>query len=150
MKKSSGMEHLKKEYSPILRSHKLKVTPVRLEVLNIFSKNNYAISQPDLEQQLKTTGDRVTLYRTLHTFETKGIIHKIMDESGITKFAFCHKDCSPQEHRDNHLHFTCTVCNNTYCLEETKVPEVRLPKDFIPVTYSYIVNGICKFCRKTG
>ncbi len=57
------------QYKQLLTQHSLKITVPRLSVLAVLHSRAMATSQPDLEQLLGTQIDRVTLYRTLSTFE---------------------------------------------------------------------------------
>jgi len=71
----------------LLIRYELRKTNIRKEVLESFiSSEGRALSHSQLELMLEDT-DRVTLYRTLKTFEQKGIIHQAVDGSGIMKFA---------------------------------------------------------------
>ena len=82
------MNH-KKEFIELLENNQLKKTSTRFTVLNILKSRESAISQPELEAMLGKKVDRVTLYRTLSTFEEKGIIHKVLNINGTANYAFC-------------------------------------------------------------
>ena len=69
----------KMDYKQLLKSNGLKATPARLAVLEAYGAVNYALSQVDLEEQLKDQFDRVTLYRTLNAFIEAGIIHRVFN-----------------------------------------------------------------------
>jgi len=101
----------------ILSDNKLKKTDTRARVLEAFLKSNQALTNQDLEENFDYV-DRVTLYRTIKTFEEKGIIHQAMDGTDVNKYALCSESCSSSEHHDYHAHFTCTSCNSTICLVE--------------------------------
>ena len=77
----------------LLKEHDLRLTPSRLETLKVFIRHDYALSQPDLEKDLGDDFDRVTLYRTLTSFREKGVIHKVLDDAGATKYALCSHGC---------------------------------------------------------
>ena len=46
----------------------------------------------------------------------------------------------------NHIHFTCTRCGKTYCLEDFAIPVVTLPQGFQTEEAEYIVKGTCPNC----
>lgn len=130
----------------LLKHHALKKTPARLAVLSELLNHSYALSYSLLERLTKNTSDRITLYRVLKSFEEKGIIHKTIDHEGNYKYALCHDNCHEHAHADHHVHFNCTQCNHTYCMDDTTIPKINLPKGFKTMQIQYTVNGICKFC----
>jgi Fe2+ or Zn2+ uptake regulation protein len=58
-----------------LKTHQLRNTTCREEVIGLFHRKAIALSHSDLESNLGNLFDRVTLYRTLKTFVEKGILH---------------------------------------------------------------------------
>jgi len=113
-------------------------------VLKVFSEQTTAISLADLELKF-TKADRVTLYRTLKTFEENKLIHHIDDGSGSIKYALCTETCECQP-QDLHVHFLCIRCKQTYCLNEIPVPTVKLPVNFDLESISMVVKGVCANC----
>ncbi|PWS29175.1 Fur family transcriptional regulator [Pedobacter yonginense] len=145
------MENLKaKKYEDLLVSNGLKRTGARLQVLEILSNRNSATSQPYLENVVGKDIDRVTLYRILKAFEEKGIIHKVIDNQGTANYAICSDGCSANRHEDGHVHFNCSKCLRVYCLDEVKIPTLKLPKDFKVEQVNLIVSGICSRCRASN
>lgn len=131
----------------LLEDNGLKKTGARLNVLQLFEQSDSALSQPDLEHHLSTGVDRVTLYRILSVFEEKGIIHKIIDSNGTGRYALCRNHCDEHHHHDEHLHFNCMVCHKTYCLNDTVIPKVVLPKGFEVKEITLSASGVCKVCQ---
>ena len=129
----------------ILKQHNLRITQFRLDVISIFNNAGHALSAADLESRLSDP-DRITLYRTLKSFEDKGIIHKAVDGTQTQKFALCESDCNEHHHHDEHVHFHCQLCENTFCMDHVYVPKVVLPHGFTLKDSSMIVNGICEKC----
>jgi Fur family ferric uptake transcriptional regulator len=128
----------------ILKKRKLKVTPSRLETLNIIMESREALSFPALEKRLPQL-DRSTLFRTLSTFLKASIIHTVPDTEGKLKYAFslqgatsCHE----------HIHFTCLSCHNTCCLPGNKVPLIHLPEGYEYAYTNLLVHGVCNNCNK--
>lgn len=129
----------------ILSAKKINPTAMRLLVLDYLLQQSSAVSLHHLEADFQHA-DRVTLYRTLKTFEEKGLVHTIQDGTGATKYALCRDTCSGGEHHDLHLHFYCTRCEETYCLPKTKIPEVMLPNHFIVEELNLTAKGVCDRC----
>jgi len=131
--------------------NKLKVkdvnpTAMRLLVLEFLTKQNAAISLNDLERGMAPS-DRITLYRTLKTFEEKGLVHSIEDGTGATKYALCEEDCNGENHHDLHVHFYCNTCKETFCLPNTQIPDISLPINFFRQEMNLIIKGICDQCN---
>ncbi len=139
MEKQSAINNL-------LRKHELRKTPARTEILDLYMDTPHAMSHGDIERQLEEM-DRVTIYRTLSTFEEKGIIHRAYDGGEAVKYALCHNECSTHHHHDDHLHFSCNKCGNTYCLEGYPVPNVQPPEGYTIDEMYLFAKGICKSCK---
>jgi len=129
----------------ILKRHKLRVTPFREEVLSLFTGSDMALSSNDLESKLQNP-DRITLYRTLKSFEEMGIIHKAFDGTNTQKYALCEADCDEHDHHDEHVHFHCETCQNTFCLDHVYVPKIEMPNGFVAKQTNMVVNGVCQNC----
>src|SRR5690606_14643800 len=139
-------EYANERFALLLRRNKLKVTQPRVRVLQIISEKETAISQPELEKLLGETVDRVTLYRVLATFEEKGILHKIFDLHGTATYALCSTDCDEHHHQDEHVHFICEKCNSIYCLEDFKMPKIKLPEGYRLHSVGVNAVGLCAQC----
>ena len=129
----------------ILLSKDIKPTSNRILVLRFLSKSKSAISLSKLEG-LFDKADRTTLYRTLKTFEKSKLIHSIEDGTGVTKYALCQEGCECSID-DVHVHFHCNNCEETFCVNQTMVPVVRLPDKFEVSEMNMVVKGICENCK---
>lgn len=131
----------------ILQSHKLRITDCRLEIIQEFLNKNIALSHADLEETLNNQFDRVTIYRTLKTFLDKDLIHKVLDDSGATKYALCAHGEAEHLHSHEHVHFKCEKCGETTCLEDITLPQIKLPKGFEKKEMNLLVQGVCEKCH---
>jgi Fur family ferric uptake transcriptional regulator len=134
--------------SDILKNHGLKKTTIRIKVIEMLEKMPYAVSQPELETQLFEDADRVTIYRTLKSLEEKGVVHKIIDLAGLSKYALCKDNCDDHKHQDEHLHFHCDVCGNIYCLNIVGFPSYKLPTGYTIKQMHLSAEGVCVSCSK--
>ena len=124
----------------------IRLTAVRLMVWQqIRHAFTDAFSLADLEAALSTV-DRSTLFRTLTLFTESHLLHEIDDGSGAQKYCVCHLDDTRQ--CQGHVHLTCRICHNTYCLTNTSIPQVPLPEGFHVEETEYIVKGICSRCAQ--
>ena len=94
MNSNSGMQ---------FENRNIKPTAMRELVLKVLSEQKAAISLTDLEQKFDKV-DKVTLYRTLKTFEENKLIHSIDDGTGSIKYALCRESCQCHP-EDLHVHF---------------------------------------------
>ena len=76
-----------------LKQKEIRPTAMRLLVLDYLRQQKAAVSLNNLESFFHRS-DRITLYRTLKTFEVKGLVHHIDDGSGSVKYALCPEDCT--------------------------------------------------------
>jgi Fur family ferric uptake transcriptional regulator len=137
---------MNKKVISILSDKKVKATPVRELVLGVFLQNKHALSLSDIENILSWS-DRVTIFRTLKTFEKKGVIHQINDGSSSVKYALCAESCEETKHVDIHPHFHCEKCGKTICLDKQEIKIDHIPDNLTINNYSLILNGLCKECK---
>ncbi|MCH7524006.1 MAG: transcriptional repressor [Bacteroidetes bacterium] len=131
----------------ILEQNNVKPTAMRLLVLHFLLNKKAAASLTNIEDYFDNS-DRTTLYRTVKTFEKKGIVHKIDDGTGVTKYALCEENCSCEIETDLHLHFHCAKCNETVCLTDYKIPQINLPKGYVAKNVNLVVKGTCDKCSE--
>ena len=136
-----------KKANEMLRKNNLSITGSRKKIIQLFLEQTGALAHGDIEKRAGERFDRVTIYRTLQTFVDKGIIHTIPTADNTIRYALCKDECVEGHHHDHHVHFVCSNCNNTYCLDDVVTPEIRLPKDYIPRNVEVVVEGICKNCK---
>jgi Fur family ferric uptake transcriptional regulator len=143
------METVNKREAAIARTlkrNKLSVTDSRKKILQLFLENTGALAHGDIEKKAGEKFDRVTVYRTLQTFVDKGIIHTIPTADNSVRYALCKDECSEGDHHDHHVHFICTNCHRTYCLDDVVTPDIKLPRGYTPNHTEVVVEGICKNC----
>jgi Fur family transcriptional regulator, ferric uptake regulator len=131
----------------LLRRKHLSITDSRKKILSLFLVNNDALNHGDIEKRTGEKFDRVTIYRTLQTFVEKGIVHTIPTADNAVLYALC-KDCSEHHHHDDHVHFVCTNCNSTICLDNIVTPEINLPEGYEADSVQVLIRGKCKKCSE--
>lgn len=131
----------------LLKSNSLSVTGSRKKILELFFSSPGALAHGDIEKKTGEKFDRVTVYRTLQTFLEKGIIHTIPTADNAIRYALCRETCTEGHHHDDHVHFICSVCNTTICLDDVLIPTVRLPEGFVTEEKQMVVKGVCKDCK---
>ena len=134
-----------KKLESILKNHSLRITDMRKDVLKIFISHEEAISHQDIEASLPMS-DRITIYRTLKSFQDKGLIHQALDHTGVAKYALCADQCDEHHHHDQHVHFHCEECGNTFCIDNVQIPDIPMPKGYRFSSASMVINGTCERC----
>lgn len=140
---------MNEEIEMMLTEKSVGPTAMRILILEYLLKQTSAISLQDLEKDFDHA-DRSTLYRTLKTFEEKGLIHQIQDGTDATKYALCAEACKAGSHYDLHLHFYCYTCKQTFCLPKHTVPEVTTPKGYQLRELNLVAKGVCDGCSKNN
>lgn len=133
----------------MLIAKQVKPTAIRLLALEYLLNQTVAVTINDLEKAFPQS-DKVTLYRTLKTFEEQGIVHNINADADGTKYALCEESCKPGEYLDLHVHFYCTNCKELLCLPKTQLPQVALPDNFQLSELGLVARGICDTCTKNA
>lgn len=123
-----------------------KPTSMRILVYDFLSLQEAALSLSEIENHFGNA-DRTTLYRTLKTFEEKGIVHSIQ-ENTTTRYKLCHDDCDEKTHRDWHLHLYCKICKQTTCREDITFPK-ELQGNFRIDEIRLFAKGICENCLES-
>lgn len=135
----------------ILSSYSLRNTNSRKDILEVFLKEGKALSQKNIEDAISGECDRVTIYRTLSTFLDKGILHRVLDDSGAMMYALCASNCEQKEvHNHDHVHFKCTSCGRTNCVNDVHVPKINLPAGYVSREINVLMQGICPSCSNAG
>jgi Fur family ferric uptake transcriptional regulator len=128
-----------------LNEKKVRPTAMRQLIYKFMAQNPVAVALTDIEKAF-AKAERTTLYRTIKTFEDKGIVHQIDDGTGISKYALCEDGCTVEDHHDLHLHFHCSICDETTCLTEYKIPQISLPPGYNAHDMNLVVQGTCDKC----
>ncbi|MDR2087324.1 MAG: transcriptional repressor [Dysgonamonadaceae bacterium] len=133
-------------YEEYLLKRGVKPTALRLLILKAMTAKKDVFSLSDLETELGTV-DKSTIFRTLTIFSQSRLLHTIDDGSGSLKYALCDEacECRPEQ---QHVHFYCTVCKRTFCLRDTAIPLIAMPKNFSIENINYVVKGVCGKCSK--
>jgi len=133
------------EIEEVLKVHNIRPTATRLLMYKFLRQRNVAVTLNDIESGFDTS-ERTTLYRTIKTFEKKGLVHQIDDGTGVAKYALDEPDSGIDNSQDLHLHFHCTNCNETICLTDRKIPHISLPEGFVTQDMNLVLKGTCDKC----
>lgn len=138
MKKNIEQKLLEKHTNP---------TSMRILVYDFLEQQQAAMSLSEIESHFYKA-DRVTIYRTLKTFEEKGIVHSIQENTTV-KYMLCHDGCDEKTHKDWHLHFFCKVCKQTTCRADFTIPRDG-NRNYRIDEIKLFGKGVCEQCLKEG
>ena len=128
----------------ILNNHNLKRTSCREGIINIVMSANNALSKEEIMEQLEGNYDRTTFYRSFKTLEEHKIIHKIVIDNQLVKYAI-DKEVSLKE---EHAHFYCNECHTVKCLESVLLQRFQLPYGYSEDETEIIIKGTCAMCKR--
>ena len=128
----------------------LKVTNARIKVLQVLMQSQVALSHGDILSRINGDDlDKVTLYRTLGSFVSVGLAHKVATED--RNWLYGHLPADGQQNGiDEHAHFICDSCERIYCLPHEADDELTAPvteNGFVIRSQEYRLHGICPECN---
>ena len=129
----------------ILQVHKLKRTACREGILSMMLESGHALSENDIKDKLSSNFDRTTFYRSFKTLLEKRIIHKIVVDNQVVKYALDNSIT----HKNNHAHFYCKQCDSVICLDDVSVGEPQVPQGFEASETEIIIKGVCSNCKSS-
>lgn len=128
----------------LLEEHGVKPTPNRLLVARALAGSHRPLSLKELEEHLETI-DKSNIFRALTVFREARLVHVLEDAGDGVRYELCHSH-HDQVDDDVHVHFYCSRCHRTFCLEDTPVPPVKAPEGYAVETVSYLLRGVCPEC----
>ncbi len=129
----------------LLRSVSLRVTPVRVVILGHLLQFGRPVSHADLWRRKKIRAfNRVTVYRTLLTLQSRAIVHAVQGTDGVWRY--CAHAPAQDRCPGNHPHFVCKRCRRMSCLLGQTMPYVEVPEGTVVEAKQFVVYGICPEC----
>jgi len=132
----------------ILKAHGLRKTTCRRELLSMFVDVASSLTVEEIHKRLETEMDKTTVYRTLDTFESSGLIHRVPDKKNLTRFALCKNGHHGDGHSHDHAHFICNQCEETFCLPEVNLPPAIKVEGYQVNSLHLTLGGICDECAQ--
>jgi Fe2+ or Zn2+ uptake regulation protein len=131
----------------LLESAALRKTPVRVGVLEALAASAEPLDVLQLIEKLPEHTDAVTVYRTLNTFVTKKLVHRVRGGDRSWRYAM-----GRERKPHGHPHFVCDTCGKVECLESSNVPKdlsksMRVSGDYAINYTEVLVHGVCPGCR---
>ncbi|MBN2663073.1 MAG: transcriptional repressor [Bacteroidales bacterium] len=127
----------------ILHEIDLKFTPCRQGIISTIAESKNALSENEIKEKLDEKFDRTTFYRSFKTLLDKNIIHKIVVDNQVVKYALDNSITL----KVHHAHFYCYQCGAVKCMDEIPVTSPKLPDGFYIQETEVIIKGLCDKCN---
>lgn len=127
----------------ILKQHGIKKTTPRVAIIQALQKGGGPLTEAEIHDAMGDLYDRITFYRSIQKMEEVGILHKIVVNNVLVKYAL--NNCSDGDKHETHAHFYCLKCNKVSCLGSFDV-DINLPEGCIQYEAELLIKGICKDC----
>lgn len=128
----------------ILNKHNLKRTSCREGIIELVMTAHQALSENEIRERLSAHYDRATFYRSFKTLEEHKIIHKIVIDNQLVKYALDNS----VTHKDEHAHFYCNKCNAVKCMDNVPIQKYQLPDGYSDLETEVLIKGTCANCKK--
>ncbi len=128
-----------------LKQEKLNITKPRRIVFETIA-NNHGITMAQLTKKLTPTIHRASIYRTVTTLESYGIIKRVYIGWKYTL------ELSEAYDNQHHHHLLCTNCNETIHTDhdielERSIYDHGLKYGFVMSSHEVNIQGLCSSCR---
>ena len=129
----------------LLESHKIKPTANRILVLRTLAEVRQPLSLSELECEMLSV-DRSSVFRVLTLFREHHLVHVLEDGSDSVRYELCHSTDGHEHDDDQHVHFYCEQCQQTFCITDVPIPTVCLPDGYVLESVNYMAKGLCPRC----
>ncbi|WP_035042316.1 Fur family transcriptional regulator [Desulfovibrio sp. X2] len=130
-----------------LSSKRLKMTPQRMLILDVFLKEQGHLTSEDLYQKVKAIDPSVgqaTVYRTLKLLSDSGIAQEVDFSEGVARYEHGFNE-------DHHDHLICIRCRTTVEVADERIEqlqeELARAHGFRLTGHSMCLYGVCPRCR---
>ena len=129
------------------KKYGLKKTIFRKELFKLFYDSLNSLSAKEISKKFSSSTDKASIYRALDSFEKSGLIHQVPDKNNLLRYSLCKSECKPNNHAHDHAHFLCSVCEETFCLDDFKLPSAKSHNGFLINHLKIIMEGTCVSCK---
>lgn len=134
-------------FSEYLAAQKLKVTPQRMIILQVFLEKDGHVSSEELYDEVRRVDESIgqaTVYRTLKLLSESGLAKQVDFKEGVTRY----------EHNlgvAHHDHLICERCKKTIEIVDERIErlqeELAARAGFILTGHRMDLFGLCPDCR---
>lgn len=132
-----------KKITEILQQNNLIRTSCREEIIKTIVESPTPLSEEEVKTAISSNFNRTTFYRTFKTLIAKEVIHKIVIDNTLIKYAITEK----QNLTKQHAHFYCQSCSRVFCIPEVSWEYNGLPDYYKPEQAELLIKGYCTKCN---
>jgi Fur family transcriptional regulator, ferric uptake regulator len=130
----------------ILKKNGYSLTTPRTAVFRSLASKVLPISMSELINDLSSTVNRATIYRTIEIFEKTGVVSRI-------QMGWKYKLELSDIFLHHHHHLTCSKCGATESFHETRklveeLNKIGSIKGFLVKSHTLELSGVCSNCQK--
>ncbi len=135
---------IKRKAGDLLNLAKLRRTNPRVAILGVLLDTDKPLTQDQISTELGGDApDKVTIYRTLESFISTGLVHRAFLQKRTWHFELA-GNCTEGQ---CHPHFTCTSCGDTHCFTGVSMPMAKSPEKGFVIGHQRIqLEGYCPKC----
>ncbi len=130
----------------VLKIHNVKKTASRVAIIQALQSSPIPLSEQEIKNIMGELYNRITFFRTVQTLEESGIIHRIVVDNTLVKYALNNYE-KMNTHQANHVHFYCIKCKSLICMENIQTQNYILPEGYSSIQCDVVIKGICKKCE---
>jgi Fe2+ or Zn2+ uptake regulation protein len=136
---------IKRKAGDLLNLAKLRRTNPRVAILGVLLDADKPLTQDQISTELGGDApDKVTIYRTLESFISTGLVHRAFLHGRVWHFELA-GNCTEEQ---CHPHFTCTNCGDTHCFTGVSMPMARSPEKGFVIGHQRVqLEGYCPKCN---
>lgn len=139
------MRMTRNNLSELLAAKGIKPTPSRLKILSACVNEDIPLDVNDVAKKVGNTVHLATIYRTLETFMTAGLLERVDFQEGKFRYEFIH---------DHHHHAVCDSCGKVEDVTDAGIEaiESRVKKEsgFLVTKHIIELFGTCNICQTKG
>ncbi|MCK5785284.1 MAG: transcriptional repressor [Candidatus Sabulitectum sp.] len=137
----------RKDAYDLLRRSGLRMTKIKKEIVDLFLDGGCGLSARDVMEELTSTPDASTVYRSLDSLVDKGFLRHSVGAEGVVQYR-----CTSAFYPD-HGHFCCVDCGGIIAVRK------NLPSAFLETlereygvrvkSADFLLEGKCLKCRRS-
>lgn len=144
---SAGDKDPHRVFSDFLVRRRLKMTPQRRIILDVFLADEGHLASEDLYEKVKTVDNSIgqaTVYRTLKLLSESGLAKEVHFGDGLTRYEH-------QYGHDHHDHLICEACGKNVEVVNDDIErlqeELARQNGFVLTGHKMYLYGLCPACR---
>ncbi len=138
------------KFAEFIADKRLKMTPQRKHILDVFLKHEGHIASEELYRHVKKnykTIGQATVYRTLKLLSESGLANEVDFGDGVTRYEY-------NIEKDHHDHLICERCGKNVEVLDERIEklqeEVAFKHGFLLTGHKMYLYGVCAECSQAG